>query len=421
MILPVPPEGQFMSLAYLVPADLSLAQVVDATHSVRVVRGWIDWLETQLASRSNELNLPAADLFARTEKVSAAEARTKDRRSKALEDAPSFSDALATGSVSAAHDDALANTTARLGDQIKDEFLGHEASLLDEARHSTPEHFARHCRSLADRISKDQGVERSEHQKRQTTLRRSINPLTGMGRISGELDPELTERIFGALDAEVAALITKPGNTAADRNHLAAIALGNLVSGGHQAIRPTITEAVVIIDLETLRDGLHEDSVCELGHGMEIPVEMARRLACNANIIPVVLNGDGVPLDLGRAQRFANHNQRLALRAIYRTCAFDGCDVPFERCQIHHLVPWDDDGNTDLKDLLPTCEHHHHQVHEGGWTIHLSPDRTLNTRQPDGTVWAETPIEIRTGTRAKRDRQRQRERTSNQTMQPLQV
>ena len=65
MILPVPPEGQFLSLAYLVPSDLSLGEIVDATHSVRVVRGWIDWLETQLASRSNELNLPAADLFAR--------------------------------------------------------------------------------------------------------------------------------------------------------------------------------------------------------------------------------------------------------------------------------------------------------------------------------------------------------------------
>ena len=176
--------------------------------------------------------MPAADLFARTEKVSAAEARTKDRRSKALEQAPSFSDALATGSVSAAHADALANTTARLGAEIKDVFLGHEASLLDQARTSTPEHFARHCRNLADRISKDQGVERSEHQKRQTTLRRSIDPRTGMGRISGELDPELTERVWGAIDAEVAAMIATTGKIDGDRNRLAAVALGNLVSGG---------------------------------------------------------------------------------------------------------------------------------------------------------------------------------------------
>jgi Domain of unknown function (DUF222) len=168
-----------------------MPQVIAAVQSMRVVRGWLDRFETQLAARSNQLNVSAADVLTRNAGITAAEARAKDRRSKALEQAPSFSDALADGTVSAGHTDALANATARLDTESKDLFLGYEASLLNQATQSTPEEFARYCRQLNDRITKDQGIQRSQQQRRDTTLRRSICPRTGMYRINAELDPEL--------------------------------------------------------------------------------------------------------------------------------------------------------------------------------------------------------------------------------------
>ena len=419
MAQPADPLQMFASLVHADPATYTLADVVADLHTTRIVQGWIDRHQAQVLSRSNELNVSPADVLSRNAGISAAEARAKDRRSKALEQAPSFGDALAAGAVSSAHTDALANATARLDQETTALFLEHEASLLAQASHSTPEQFARHCRQLNDRIAHDQGILRSEQQKRETNLRRSICPRTGMYRINAELDPELGHRLFTNIDAEIAAIIarTEPANT--DRNHLAAHALANLIAGGHQASRPAITEVVVHIDLATLIDGLHDNSICEFGDGTIIPLGTARRLACNAAIIPVVLNGDSVPVDIGRQQRLANRDQRRTLRTIYRNCAFAGCDVGFDRCEIHHLKEWTDSGQTDLANLLPICSRHHHLIHEGGWTVQLAPDRNLTIRQPDGELFAECPIQIEHGNRAAPHRQRKPDKHGNQTMQTL--
>ena len=37
--------------------------------------------------------------------------------------------------------------------------------------------------------------------------------------------------------------------------------------------------------------------------------------------------------------------------------------------------------------LLPLCEAHHHLVHEGGWTLTMTPDRVVTWTRPDGTCW----------------------------------
>jgi hypothetical protein len=90
-------------------------------------------------------------------------------------------------------------------------------------------------------------------------------------------------------------------------------------------------------------------------------------LACEAEIIPVVLGGDGRVLDVGRARRLATADQRRALRAMHRTCAAPHCTVRFGDCDIHHLKEWRDGGATNLQNLIPLCSKHHHLIHEGQW------------------------------------------------------
>ena len=384
------------ALAALAAVDVTACDVtgaIDAARRAKQVRGWLDRFDADLATQLNKLQergegAPTADVLSRNQGISAAEARRRERHAKALDDAPSFGDALATGTVTAEHADALANATTKLDDAVKGTFFDHEESLLDEASRLTPEKFGRHCRGLVDRITKDQGIERAERQRRQTTLSRSIDPVTGMFRLRGEFDPELGTKIWTALDAEIGALVADGGDRTADRNHVAAVALGNLVAGGHQAARPTQAEISVVIDLPTLQDGLHEAGVCETSDGVPIAPETARRLACEAKIIPIVLGGNGCALDVGRDRRHANRAQRRALRAMYRTCAFDSCDVVFDRCEIHHLIEWELGGLTDLANLLPLCSRHHHVVHEGSWRLTLAADRTLTIMGPDGAVFA---------------------------------
>ena len=76
---------------------------------------------------------------------------------------------------------------------------------------------------------------------------------------------------------------------------------------------------------------------------------------------------------------------------MYRNCGFPGCQVRFEDCRIHHVTWWEHLGTTNLDNLLPLCERHHHHVHEGGWTLTLKPDRTITLRRPDGTLHHEAP------------------------------
>jgi hypothetical protein len=147
-----------------------------------------------------------------------------------------------------------------------------------------------------------------------------------------------------------------------------------------------VPEIGVIIDLHTLVDGLHEQSICETYDGTRIPLAEVRRMCCDADIIPYVLNGDSEVTDLGRSTRTVNRAQRRKLRALHKTCVGDGCLVGFEQCEIHHVIFWRFKGRSDIDNLVPVCSRHHHLAHEGRWTLTMTPDRIVTWTRPDGTT-----------------------------------
>ena len=85
--------------------------------------------------------------------------------------------------------------------------------------------------------------------------------------------------------------------------------------------------------------------------------------------------------------RTPNRAQRRALEAIYSTCAHPDCQIPITQCKAHHIIWYSKRGPTLLDNLVPLCEQHHHLVHEGGWRITMTPDRTITWTTPDGTIW----------------------------------
>ena len=109
----------------------------------------------------------------------------------------------------------------------------------------------------------------------------------------------------------------------------------------------------------------------------------ARRIACDAAIIPAVLGGDSQILDWGRAVRTATPTQRRALAPRDGGCTHPGCDRPPEWCEAHHLVDWDDGGPTDLNGLALACDQHHDIAHHDGWTLTLNHDNRI--------VWTPPP------------------------------
>ncbi len=112
--------------------------------------------------------------------------------------------------------------------------------------------------------------------------------------------------------------------------------------------------------------------------GTLLSASAARRIACQAGILPAVLGGPGQILDLGRHHRFFSDPQRTALSVIYDTCAAEGCDRPFAWSELHHQHPWSKGGLTDLDLAIPLCGYHHRLIHDPRHRHHISTDN------PDG-------------------------------------
>jgi Domain of unknown function (DUF222)/HNH endonuclease len=131
---------------------------------------------------------------------------------------------------------------------------------------------------------------------------------------------------------------------------------------------------VVHVGEEQLRQGA---GAAVLETGAEISIGQARRLACTAGILPLVLSGASVPLDLGREQRLFTRSQAIALSSRHEHCAAEGCQRPFAWCEVHHLRPWSAGGPTDLANAVPLCGFHHRRIHDDHYTVARAPDGSL--------------------------------------------
>jgi hypothetical protein len=252
----------------------------------------------------------------------------------------------------------------------------------------SPEQLQTEARDLARNLAGDDGLARHERLRRDRNVRRWVDKHTGMHKTLLSLDPLADAKVWTAINAATATA------RAADQSdddrmwdQLQADVVVDLLTGVRAEGERAVPEVCVLVDYDTLRDGLHVASTCEASDGESLPVDTLRRLSCDANLVPIVMSGEGEALAVGRQCRTATRAQRRALRAMYRTCAHPQCRMEFDACRIHHVVFWFHGGVTDLDNLLPLCEIHHHLVHEGGWTLTLQPDRRTVWRTPDGSTY----------------------------------
>ncbi len=91
-----------------------------------------------------------------------------------------------------------------------------------------------------------------------------------------------------------------------------------------------------------------------LDFGATLHPELARMLACDSEVIPVVLGTASQPLEVGRASRSVPTGMRRAL--ITRAgghCEMPGCDRPASGCDAHHRVHWSQGGPTRIDNKRP--------------------------------------------------------------------
>jgi len=110
-----------------------------------------------------------------------------------------------------------------------------------------------------------------------------------------------------------------------------------------------------------------------LQDGPCVSAETSRRIACDSSLLGIREGENGEPLSIGRKTRSIPPAMRRALRNRDGGCRFPGCTHD-KFVDGHHIQHWADGGETSLDNLVLLCRHHHHLVHEGGFSCEKTND-----------------------------------------------
>ncbi|MDS1116279.1 HNH endonuclease signature motif containing protein, partial [Gordonia westfalica] len=99
----------------------------------------------------------------------------------------------------------------------------------------------------------------------------------------------------------------------------------------------------------------------------------AKRLSCDGTLTEVIIDGETVPLQMGRERRLFPPHLRKAIIIRDENCI--KCGAPPSHTQVHHIKHWTDDGETELDNGCLLCQRCHTQVHHNGWDIMIGYDR----------------------------------------------
>jgi hypothetical protein len=306
---------------------------------------------------------------------------------------PDAAAALARGEITAGHVEALGRVAER-----HPELVASQASdLLAAAGQLDAGRFGRQVERWGRAHDAESALATYRSQRRDRRLATWIRPEDGMAAGSWATDPADGAVITAAID-RVAGELWRAEQQAPSDQPVPADVIENrqrrvdalveicrrvqaheLGPSGHETTRVVVL--MTLADLQASPGHRHGEAIID-GHG-PVPVATARRLACEAGIVPAVLGESGEVLDLGRSRRLASAAQRRAARIEYSGCAFPGCTRPLSWTQLHHIRPWEAGGPTNHRNLIPLCHVHHHLVHEDGWTIAGSWPN-LSVIPPDG-------------------------------------
>jgi hypothetical protein len=331
-------------------------------------------------------HLSAASWLTSEHRASWGTARAATKVARALETMPLTRRAIESGEVSL----AAARVLVAARDADPETFSRSEARLLEAARIHQVGDLQRVVASWREACERERGLEGEGRLRERRRLHASVSFL-GMVRVDGDLDPETGETLLAALGAVLDAE-SRSGNTTDEERTPAqrrADALGEICRGWLDlADRPTVAgerpHVTVTVGADAIAAGSGEPS--ELDHVGPVGTGVARRLACDASVMRVVLNGRSEPLDVGRRSKVVPPSMRRAVIVRDRTCRFPGCDRPHTWCDAHHVVHWADGGPTAAANLLLLCRPHHRLVHRpGGFALELLDGRPV-FRRPDGSV-----------------------------------
>jgi hypothetical protein len=319
-------------------------------------------------------------------RVTPAEARRMVGLAKVVDgDLAATGQALADGRISAEHAQVIARSVAELPEDAAEWVPAvAERDLLGMAEQYDPRILGKLGRRILTVVDPDRGDEilgrQLERQDKAAKEGRQLHATPygdGRVRLTGWFDTEGWEIVRAALDPLAAPRPAGPGGVPDPRSYARrqadalvelaerSLRVGDLPEQGGE--RPTL---VLTMPYSKLADQV---GTAVLDTGERLPAATARRMACDARIVPAVLGGEGQILDLGRAARTVSGPLRRAVVLRDSGCTFPTCDIPPQWC-IVHLIHWADGGPTTLTNSVLVCSAHHDTAHHSGWQVRIAAD-----------------------------------------------
>nr|WP_276310084.1 HNH endonuclease signature motif containing protein [Nocardioides speluncae] len=292
--------------------------------------------------------------------------------------------AVADGVVNLAQARVIARALDELPADLDPELLVQaEEHLVDAAEHHGPEQLRVLGRRILDVVAPEVGeaeeakqLQREEARAWETTSLTLTRRGDGTTRLSGLLPDAAATRLATYLDAYTS---PRQQTTATPQHRARGQAFCALLEHLDPSKLPdhggAATTVMVTIDRESLTRGLASGGL--VGTDDKITAGEARRLACTAEIIPVVLGGKSEIVDFGRTRRLFSFAQHKAMRLRDQRCRGENCTIPASWCEAHHLKPWSKGGKTNLADGTLLCSHHHHRAHDIRYSTERMPNGDL--------------------------------------------
>ena len=320
-------------------------------------------------------------------------ARQQAKTASALNALPTTLDAAKQGWISIDHARVLSESHQRAPLSTEQELALITAAITEDL-----DVFKKTVARGEDQRRADDGLTRHERQRE----RRSAKVFDGddeMVILYAELDRTAGERVKTALDELSDRMFRKDSEAGSDRTHAQrnADALVALItqqpahpesSSGDDGtnsdpsceITPQATTLIVSVDYDTLCGQLKDAGLL---NGTPIDIDELRHIACDAGIVPAIFASDGQPLYMGRKQRAATAAQKMALYFRDKQCI--SCGMRASACDAHHITWWDNNGPTDITNLVLLCPKCHKKVHKHSYVLGRDPNGQYQLRPPPRT------------------------------------
>lgn len=314
---------------------------------------------------------------------------------------PALRDGVATGQVSIEQSQAIASALDELPPEVGHEVVAAaEAHLIDLADELTPRQLRVFGPRVLETVAPSEAAAHEERLRADEDRRAAENTQLVMWP-HGDGTTEIRARVPDAIAARLSTYLH--AYTAPRRAHLEDGLTWQDPASGERVPYPrllgqafcslledlpterlprhagTATSVHLVVDLPTLESRVGSGELLDCS---PVSVDQVLRLACNASLVPSVMDSEGRPLHLGRATRLFSAAQRTALAVRDRRCRASGCTMPADFCEAHHVTPWQHGGRTDLDNAILLCAWHHHRAHDRDYDMkHLPNGEVRYTRR----------------------------------------